>query len=267
MKAITESDVVKACQVLFGNDIDISRDFLYYSIHPAGVKSAYRKKAMENHPDFFAAGPLRVQQQQTALFREILHAYDVLTLFFKQREEGAWRRGARKQNIRPGNNDGGRRSRTASDTAGAGSGGVLYRGALPQRTLQIGQYLYYRGRITFEALIKALVWQRKQRPSIGDIAVQWRMLDAASVDRIFRICGKPRLFGEKAVELGLLTVFQVNTILLYQRSLQHRLGTYFVRNNIVTPDELEQLARELKEHNARLLAESMKRRHRGHAFA
>ena len=104
---------------------------------------------------------------------------------------------------------------------------VYYKGSIPNRRLQFGQYLYYRGKIPFEALIKALVWQRKQRPTIGDIALQWGMLDPEGVDRIFRQCGKARLFGEKAVELGLLTVFQVNTILLYQRSRQDRLGNLF----------------------------------------
>src|SRR5512147_533243 len=89
MTPITESDVVQACRTLFGKDVDISREFLCY-VQPSGVKAAYRQKAKENHPDLFAADPLPIQQTKTALFREILRAYDILNLFFEQREKGAW---------------------------------------------------------------------------------------------------------------------------------------------------------------------------------
>ena len=57
--------------------------------------------------------------------------------------------------------------------------------------------------------------------------------------------------------MGLLTLFQVNTILLYQRSQQDRLGKYFILNQNMSTAELERLASELKEHNARVLANSM----------
>src|SRR5512135_479763 len=93
MNPVTETEVVQACRKLFGEDVDISRNFLYYSIQPSGVKSAYRKKAKESHPDLFAADPAHIQQKQTALFREIIQAYDTLTLFFKQREQGGWQPG------------------------------------------------------------------------------------------------------------------------------------------------------------------------------
>lgn len=260
MTVISETEVVKACKTLFGSDVDISRHFLYYSVQPSGVKSAYRKKAKENHPDFFARDPLPVQQQQTVLFREILQAYDTLNLFFKQREQGLWRwagKGAdkpsrKKKETGPAPSAAASSPKTKSD--------VYYKGDVPNRRLQFGQYLYYRGKIPFEALIKALVWQRKQRPTIGDIALQWGMLDREGVDKIFSQCGKARLFGEKAVELGLLTVFQVNTILLYQRSQQGRLGNYFVQNNTLSREELERLAADLKEHNARVLSQSAARK-------
>ena len=253
MNAVTETQVVTACRTLFGGNVDVSRDFLYKYIQPSGVKSAYRKKAKENHPDLFAADPLPVQQKQTALFREILHAYDVLNLFFKQRETHAVRPAARPRphaHPRPA----AQQDASSEKRAAAGSGDQLYyKGHVPNRTLQIGQYLYYRGKITFNSLIKALMWQRKQRPSIGDIALQWGLLDRAKVDKIFNEASGPRLFGEKAVELGFLTVFQVNAILLYQRSQQLRLGDYFIQQDQLRQEELELLARELNEHNAGIL--------------
>lgn len=252
MNLISETEVVQACQTLFGKKIDISKDFLYKYIQPSGVKSAYRKKAKKNHPDLFASDPVSVQQKQTVLFREILGAYDILTLFFKQREEGAGKPHAKPDSRKTEAHD------AQYDSAGCPRSGddTFYRGVVPHRTLQIGQYLYYRGKINFGALIAALMWQRKQRPSIGDIALEWGLLDRAKVDRIFGQCGRPRLFGEKAVELGLLTVFQVNTILLYQRSHQSRLGNYFIENKLLTPSVLDAMVRELKQHNASILAGS-----------
>jgi hypothetical protein len=116
-------------------------------------------------------------------------------------------------------------------------------------------------------MINALVWQRKQRPSIGDIALRWGMLDADRIDTVCRLCDRPRLFGEKAVELGLLTVFQVNTILLYQRSQQNRLGNYFVQNHILSEEELERLDRELREHNASVMADQAFTGSRRHVYA
>lgn len=261
---ITETDVVQACRTLFGKEVNVSRDFLYY-VQPSGVKSAYRRKAKEHHPDLFASHAPHVQQQQTALFREILDAYDTLNLFFKQREEVA-----RSASLRSGANQAGRREKPAqprpAQAASQPRDNTYFRGTVPSRSLQIGQYLYYRGKISFNALINALVWQRKQRPTLGDIALQWGWLDAAGLERIYKACNRPKKFGEKAVELGILTVFQVNTILMYQRSQQTRLGNFFVDNNILASDELEALVDDLKRHNAAVIA-GMNHANRPHMHA
>ncbi len=255
MRKITDAEVVLACQTLFGKNVKITRDFLY-SIKQGGVKSAYRMKAKENHPDLFASRPVYIQQRQTERFRQIILAYDILNLFFRQREAGV-RRSAPRTTAAPARNrkqrDGVRESERASAPKGKGT---YYRGTVPHAVLQIGQYLYYRGRISFDTLINSLIWQRKQRPCIGDIAVQWGWLDEKGRQKISRASMRQMLFGEKAVDLGLLSVFQVNTILLYQRSHQERLGVYFVRNKILSSEGIELLVQELKEHNAGVLSGS-----------
>ena len=256
MTPITETEVVEACQALFGKHIDISRDFLHY-MQPSGVKSAYRKKAKENHPDLFAADSPHIQKKQTELFREILRAYDVLNLFFEQREGGAWKPGPRPPRERGRSREAQPNPPSPHPASDRKRDETRYCGTVPPRTLQLGQYLYYRGMIPFGALINALVWQRSQRPSFGDIAFRWGLLDREDLDRISRSCERPRLFGDKAVKLGLLTIFQVNTILLYQRSQQARLGNYFALNKVLRQEELERLVRELNEHNTVVLAGSM----------
>ena len=256
MKPISETEVVDACQTIFGKDINISREFLHY-LQPSGAKSAYRKKAKEHHPDFFATDPLAVQEKQTVLFREILHAYDVINLYFAQREAGSWRPRDVHERVKRPESPPKPRTRDA-----------YYRGSIPLRTLQVGQYLYYRGKISFDQLINALVWQRKQRPSIGDIALRWGWLGPDARGKISGTTSlRPRLFGEKAVELGLLTIFQVNTLLMYQRSQQHQLGQYFIMNNILSVHDMDRLVQELKEHNAALLASSMDKKTARHTSA
>jgi hypothetical protein len=245
---INESDVIEACRTIFGKDVNISRDFLYASMQPSGVKSAYRKRAKETHPDLFTNDPIHVQQKQTALFRDILRAYDTLILFFKQRDQPFFSHGGQRDANRS------RSSRPESAARTHNHSGTFYTGMIPSRILQIGQYLYYRGEISFSAMINALVWQRRQRPSIGDIAVLWGWLDSAGLNRILMACTRPRLFGEKAVELGLLTVFQVNSILLYQRTQQSRLGDYFIQQGVVSATLIDRLVSDLKEHNAAILA-------------
>jgi len=249
MTAITDTEVVRACEVLFGNTININKDFIH-AMQPGGVKSAYRRQAKENHPDLFAANPVHIQQKQTDRFREIIRAYDTLNLYFKQLGDHPKQANtATSHAARPD-----KQKNTASRPSASADKDAHYRGNIPLQTLQIGQYLYYRGKITFDALIQSLIWQRKQRPSMGDIALQWGWIDSEGLERINKACDRQRRFGEKAVEMGLLTVFQVNAILLNQSSQQDRLGIYFVQNNMLTEDELDLLVRDLKEHNACVLA-------------
>jgi len=253
MTAITETEVVQACETLFGSAININKDFLHL-MQPSGVKSAYRKKAKEHHPDLFATNPIHIQQKQTAVFQQILRAYDVLNYYFKQREDGSWNPAGKASPSPVRNRDTSAPKPASEQPAGSKSDNSFYNGDVPFEMLQIGQYLYYRGKITFESLINALVWQRKQRPSIGDIALQWGWLDSEGLGKVSRSCERPRLFGEKAVEMGMLTIFQVNAILLYQSSLQDRLGNYFALNQLLSQEGLERLARELKDHNAGVLS-------------
>jgi len=246
---LAESEVLQACQTLFGSEANISRGFLFY-LQPEGLKSAYRKKAKETHPDFFASESPNVQKEQASLFRDIVDAYDVVSRYFKLREKGLHEssplhavscpREQKKQSRDPDKR--GYKSESA---------GSFVCKPLPLRPLQIGQYLYSRGFIAYRTLIDALVWQRQQRPAIGSIALRWQWLDTAAIERIIRARDLRGRFGEKALDLDLLTAFQVKVLLYYQISRQERLGTYFVRHGIMTSEMLERLVRQLNEHNVR----------------
>jgi hypothetical protein len=226
-----------------------------FTLQPEGLKSAYRKKAKETHPDFFACEAPNVQKEQSSRFRDVVDAYDIVNRYFKQREirlrasspVHAYRspRERNKKAWGPANN-------------GNGPAGPPVHKPLPLRSLQFGQYLYYRGFISYRALIDAIVWQRKQRPVIGDIALRWGWLNTAAIERIIRASGLRGRFGEKALALDLLTSFQVRVLLTFQLSRQKRLGTYFVEHHIMKPEKLERLGQELNEYNMRFRDETLR---------
>jgi hypothetical protein len=249
---LAESTVLQACRTLFEPGPAISRGFLHY-IQPDGAKSAYRKKAKETHPDFFYTEDLRVQQQQTALFRDILDAYDIINLFFKEREEGLWT-ASFDTAPRPNRKETHRARSSRPRSAKQQSGNDYFRGPVPFRVLEVGRYLYYTGHISYRALIEALTWQRMQRPIIGTVALRWGWLAKTSIEWIMAASNTPGRFGEKAIRLGLLSDFQVRTLITFQRSQQERLGKYFILKEILTSFQLDHFVQQLQEHNALVLA-------------
>lgn len=244
IRRIPETKILDACRTLFGSEVSLGRDFLIY-LQPSGAKTAFRKIAKETHPDLFAGEHPDIQKRQTEQFRQALQAYELLSAFFKQRDDGLWMqsdcfsaRDLRKQ---------ARRAASREDR--------YYDGPVPLRPFEIGLYLYYRGTVPYRALIDALVWQRGQRPSMGDIARRWNWLDDEDIQAIVALRGRPLRFGEKAVHLGLLTPFHVKAMLYYQRSRQERLGQFFVQRSYLTSQELERMVEGLHRHNARVRAD------------
>jgi hypothetical protein len=235
---IPESSLFNACRILFGAEIELSRDFLFY-LQPSGVKAAYRQQAKQSHPDTIAHCSAADQRQQGDRFRQVTEAYQLICAFFKQREAGIWRQ--ERQSLL---------DRMASSRRPPKPQPLYYNGQLPARPLEIGRYLYYRGAIPYQALIQALGMQRRQRPSIGRIARSWGWLSGEGVNAILYCQGHEGRFGEKAAHLGLLNQLQIDTILNYQKTRQKKLGQYFVQMGYLSHQQMERLAHDLHRHNA-----------------
>ncbi|QEM69302.1 J domain-containing protein [Geobacter sp. FeAm09] len=231
-----ETQLMDACRILFPT-AEVTRDFLCY-IQPEGLKNAYRNRARECHPD--ACGGVGDPFRRTELFRRSVEAYKLLSDYLKTRKPAVihLRRGHGTKPVL-----------SQAPVAERAEGEQYYEGELPAIELKLGLYLYYRGVVSYQAVVRALMWQRDLRPPLGDYACRWGWLreeDVAAILRATHIVGS---FGERAVALGLLSPSQLNIILLHQRSMQQPLGRYFVVNSLVSEPALRHHLRELTRHN------------------
>lgn len=230
----TSSAILNACRTLFDRKENVSWGFLR-TLEQSEVRSAFRRKAMETHPDLVQSTDAGVLRRMSEEFMGVRTAYDVVRAFLEQQGRSS---GCTSMPPAP--------QRQAEQCKHA------FEGTVPPRKLEIGGYLYYRGCIPYNALIKALVWQKKQRPSVGVIAMQWGWLQEEQVRRILLHRGQPRLFGERAEHFRLLTPIRVRTLLVFQRKQQEKLGKYFVENGFLTSESMEKMVADLGRHNEQL---------------
>lgn len=238
MPQVTETEVFRACRTLFGPELQLNRDFLSY-LQPAGVRSAYRKKAKTTHPDRFAIAALTTRTKQHHLFQDLNQAHQTVQAYLKQRKlfpSGSFSRNysAYTQTKRRRQDPPARQQQ---------------RRRLPARPLQFGLFLYYLGIIPFNSVITAITWQRQQRPALGEIARRWGWLNDINIRDIINHRSGTHKFGERAEQLGLLNQIQVRTLLFYQRSQQKQMGHYFIEQGYFNKATLNQLLLQLAEHN------------------
>ncbi len=249
MPQVTETEVFRACRTLFGTEIQLNRDFLFY-LQPAGVRTAYRKKAKTTHPDCFAVATGGTQIKQHRLFQDLNQAHQTVQSYLKQRKtfpsghfsrsHTAYTQAKQRRQAPPT-----RQRQHAPFTQPQ----PQRRGPLPMRPLQFGLFLYYQGIIPFGAMISAIAWQRRQRPTVGEIAKSWGWLNDNNISTIINYRNGIQKFGERAEQLGLLNPLQVRTLLFHQRSRQKQLGHYFVEHGYINETTLNQLLLQLAEHN------------------
>ena len=239
----SETAVFNACRTLFGKEVNLSREFLRY-LQPSGAKTAFRNQAKAHHPDAHPSSSTHIRKQQTERFREIRQAYDLITEFLDKRHHPR----QKAPNRGP--------SQTASYWGSSSSRRRKQQKPHPRPTkvpaipLEFGMFTYYQGKVSYQQLIEALVWQRRQRPTLGVIAQKWGWLSEAKVAQILGHRGHAVRFGKKAIELDYLKQHQVEALLQYQRSLQTRIGQYFVEKGLLTEEEAEQISQSLTSHNS-----------------
>lgn len=281
MNTPTVPELYDACTVLFGPEINVSFEFLRY-LQPAGVTAAYRQRARETHPDR-AVVIGETPESLTALFRDVRQAYEKLNAvigndaYFRgvesfythqpqpapeppadKREKSRWswmasgfhtwdfHRRPQGANDRPSTPPPQGSEPPPKKTPGWG-------GYIPNSKLLFGQYLYYAGHIDWNALISSVVWQQAQRPLVGKLAVNWKLVSEEQVREILLNRRPGEKFGSCAVRLGKLTDPNVQFLLWKQMQQQKPIGHYFIEKGLLSEQQVDQLAQEARCHNAQVL--------------
>jgi len=248
MDAAHSKDLFRACEVLFGSEVDITHEFLRY-IQLSGIRSAYRKVALLTHPDRRASTETTVDAEA---FIEASWAYERLSDFIKVRDrtprrvrQNRWR--SDRADVRPFTHRRPPQREQAQGPKKPEPG--FFRGTLPNRKLLFGEYLYYSRAITWNNLIQAIVWQRNQRPKLGELARTWGWLKEGEFRRITKLRRLGEPVGEALVRAGTLSRAQLNALLHSQRRLQKPLGEYCVMNALLTRQQLFRALHECSLHN------------------
>lgn len=240
---LSSGELFRACSILFGPEVDVSYDFLNY-IQPAGIKTAYRRMARQTHPDALQ-GAQDEGATDSGRFIEVHWAYKRLINFISTRDTLSFGRHgrprahaagagsfARRQRPR-------RRSRSGARSDDGQRQGYYYTSGVPRRSLLFGEYLFYCGLIPWDALIKAIVWQRTQRPRLGEIARQWGWLTDQQILQCLRGRRLGEQFGQSALRQDHLSQAQLGALISSQRRGQRPFGEYFVLHSLLTRDELD----------------------------
>jgi hypothetical protein len=276
---VAERELYQACRVIFGPDLNLSREFLDY-IQLSGIKSAYRKRAMETHPDRFAANGNRFAARGE-LFCNVQQAYEKLCSYLAARERGLsftrcstpadntastpFHRAKKSHAASPpsqknnrekhaqttaSSTDNRRPRRGTPYTTGQWDIKRFYRGPMPARPLLFGHYLYYSGIANWQTIAKALIWQRSQRPLFGEIGREYGWLTHTDVTTILDASGNREPFGKTAIRLGILDPDQVDSLLARQRFVHKKFGDYFTEHKLLSPYHLRSLLAKHQQHNA-----------------
>ncbi|KPK00557.1 MAG: hypothetical protein AMJ60_00830 [Desulfobacterales bacterium SG8_35] len=280
---VAEEELFRSCRIIFGKDLKVSREFLQY-LQLSGIKKAYRLKALEIHPDRESCRELTLQQSLAHQFIDVHEAYKILLAYLEARDGD---RGAKAAPTSFFRHDEERRAKMP-DHASAGAGKSffreqtnlyrssndksngngrqrkpplhdlpldpksLYTGPMPNCPLLFGRYLYYAGIVSLHTIGQALIWQRAQRPCLGEIGRRLGWLSKQDTYEILRNRRERQLFGESALKLGVLTRGQLDLILLQQKKLHKRIGQYFVAKNYWDSNMLEKFITAHKRHNSRV---------------
>ena len=285
VKVVAEEELYRSCHLIFGKDLKVSRDFLKY-LQLSGIKKAYRQKALELHPDRSCSQNQIVQQAKAAQFVDVHQAYEHLLAYLNERDTGTRGQSDSRHYTRRQKNGstpssskqpyptrprwGGKAPRKSAQSAyGYGFQSTkgkskqsslnipldpetLYKGTMPKFPLLFGRYLYYSGIINLQIIGQALVWQRSQRPRLGEIGCRLGWLSRSDALRVLTQRKENQLFGESAMRLGLLTTEQVQHMMHQQKKLHKRFGQYFVEKNYWSPGTLKGFIVMHKEHNTRM---------------
>ena len=272
-------ELFRSCEILFGSELHISADFLNY-LQESGVKSAFRKRAMETHPDRQNGKDLQAQRENVALFSSVRQAYENLLEFLREKESCELRPQSARQPAdtgfsHPGHKTNGKHTSHNGRTfrpdfrqaikpiiltdelqksSGLSSTEKYYHGPLPNRQLLFGHFLYYSGLVNWRIVTRILTWQRTERPRLGELGQRFGLFDQEDISTIMRYKKPFQPFGRTARLLGMLNEQQLRLLILQQQRLQKKFGTILVEKHLLNDYELYELLHQFNLHNSSILS-------------
>jgi len=253
-------DITTAMRLLYGERVMVTSDILK-KIQPEELKSIFRQKAFEFHPDrAFILG--KNPEEMNEKFKDVKLAYEQLRELLGKSLEGIHIRGDQPstQSRNRHRNDPSRpweKHRHARDVHKDRQRSYVpdthyWKADIPDMRLLFGQFLYYAGLIPWNTLISAITWQRQQRPSFGKIARMWNYLSNDEIRDIISSRAVGEKIGEAALSQGYLTHFQRSAVVGFQKWLQRPIGEFFQEGGILAEEEIVFLIGLMNKHNAKM---------------
>jgi len=246
-----------ACAVLLGPQARMGGYAFLQKLDVAVLRRAYRVLALATHPDVAWRSGARPGSADGRRFIAASSAYELLMAYLLSRSSRPAPASTASAARRPSAGQAKRSSSGASahgtSASGARSRGDLlfYHGPIPRRRLRLAEFLYFTGRVSWQSLISALVWQRAARPRFGELARELRSITGQDLMKILASKLRHEQTGETAQRLRLLTEAEVARILRLQRVRHKPIGRYFVEKERMAGDALSGILQELYRHNAR----------------
>jgi hypothetical protein len=231
------------------------------------IRRAYRRLAVMTHPDAASRAGSKPGTVDGKRFIEASRAYELLMGYLLAKGAGmrtapAGTHTARPRPAPPTPRSTGEKAAKGSGPTSTGgsartqSSPLHYHGSLPRRRLRLAEFLYYSGRVSWQSLISAIVWQRAARPKFGELAKELRAITRQDLTKILGSKRRHEQTGETARRLRLLTTEEVTRILRLQRARHKPIGRYFIEKERMPRVELTVILRELFRHNARYSREA-----------
>lgn len=125
--------------------------------------------------------------------------------------------------------------------------------------MHFGLYLRQRGIISSEQFVEAVEAQLKVLTRIGQLALEEGILSPRDVFDVLRAQSEMphKRFGEVAIELGLMTRDEVLRLLVIQADRKPQLADVFVRQGVLTEEQMRRELAEFRELRAKQRAASL----------
>jgi len=134
----------------------------------------------------------------------------------------------------------------------------FYTGPMPKTEMRFAQFLYYSKKIDWNTFVQALSWQWKNRPRLGEIAVEKGYLKHADIITILRHSFPGELFGKAAIRLGFLSERELFLLLGHQQLLNKPIGLFFIEQCSFPQSEIEKQLAQMKKFNTEVKYEKQR---------